>query len=167
MRASIVSRPSAGKVLLLARRERAALEAGGHADLRAHLEAKGNIVIVKPLRARFGGLEACVAPMATGLHRFVCDPDGCPGEPTEIAQLPDPAAFRVAFRLAHEYAHTLRAPAGRLQAHHTVNDVEEGRCDLFALALLVGTHGHPTSNSAAPAYLRAELARIIGDGLAA
>lgn len=121
----------------LARRERERHRLVGTVDVESILRALGHTVQVKHLRASVGGLEACVVPLSSGAFAFTCDDAPTPSEAPEVADLPDARRFRVSFRLAHEYAHTLLAPAGRgLRAQHKTDSLEEAACDAFAALLL-------------------------------
>jgi hypothetical protein len=108
--------------------------------LTAFLEALGHEVVVKSLRAASGGLEACVVPLDSQRLRFVCDPDPSPGDPRWLSEAPDSQDRRMAFRLAHEYAHTRLARAASNEWRHT--DAEELSCDVYA-CILIGTDDRP------------------------
>lgn len=120
----------------LARHHRQALGLVGRVDVRSLLLELGHQVEIKRLRAAIGGLEACVIPLGSGMYRFVCDVEPSPADHPDVETLPDQRLFRQSFRLAHEYAHTVLSPSGRLRVHHHVDVGEERCCDAFAAVLL-------------------------------
>lgn len=125
------------RIAAAAESERERHGARGRVRTEALLRAAGHQVEIKTLRAAGGGLEACVIPLKAGTYRFVCDDAAAPDEPVDVGRLPDPKQFRVAFRLAHELAHTAMGGRMAFASRGGAASAVEARCDGFAVLFLV------------------------------